>query len=376
MKNIMLIAIAMLLIIGCSKTPTGGVVQEDVVKLGVIEPLTGPTARYGEAMSAGFELALDEINAEGGINGKRVELIYEDGRCMNQVALTSALKLLDVDNVNIILGSYCVGTNNVVSMLIEEKGKLQISPVSTAKDFSQRKNAFRTNVADIVELKGTVDYIGTKTNQKKLGILFMNNDFGFEYTEIISDYARGYGIEIVGKEGFELSDTDYRTQIKKVVNNGAEAIFVIGADYQTAMIAKQLKELGLGIQMYATVNTQNSKLLAIAGDSADGIIYNFMKTGGKEYDEFESKVRQRGYGGILGFAEVNSYDALKIAAIAMRNCDSKGFEPDDVECMKSELLDLKDYRGVGGVINFNKNGDVHKEMSLKTIKNGKFVELS
>lgn len=348
--------------------------ESEVIKIGVMGPLTGIRAMGGTYMRNGLEMALEEINSKGGVKGRKIKLVYEDTKYKPDVAISAFRKLVDVEGISLIIGFQNSSCLLAVAPLAEKKKVIcigygtQSNKISNAGDY-----IFRTQIASREEIPAISDFIRNKLRISRIGVLYLNTDYGVEYKNILKRiFEDKLGGKIVDMESFEVETKDYRTQLKKVVQHNPQAIFIIGASKHVGMIIKQAKEIGINTQWIASSPVESRDVLEIAGKLADGIIYPYpydIESQDKQQKIFREKYKKR-YGMIPNMLAANAYDALKILVKAIEKC---GGDAKNVECIKNELYKVRNYHGASGVLSFDENGDVHKPIIIKTIRNGKFV---
>ena len=352
-----LLVISLLLLISCSSAP-------DEIKIGVVAPLSGPVAQFGEFMKLGFDLAVEEINAAGGIDGKNVRLIYEDSKCIDQKALLSALnKLKDIDQVAGVLGPFC-GTENVVAGQFATDNKMFIiAPGDNFGPNSTHKVNTRYLISKEAEL--LAQYALSK-GWKRLGVLSFNNEWGQAYHTVIRDYLATHGGEVVIAEFYDYSSLDVRTPLLKIKEAKPDAVVFI--DALTGELFTQVREIGLDVPLISEWEIENAAPSVLESGALDGVVYALPVTERTLFhDSFKAKYDQE-----PNVVHIDSYDAAKIMGDALRACP--GYEPD---CMVEKVTSLRDYKGAGGPMTFNKTlWAFDRPFVYKTVVNGSFVPLS
>lgn len=344
----------LLIIAGCA--------EADTYQIGIMAPLSGARARYGKAMNVGFDAALEDLD------GVNIELIYEDSNCDNKMTQTAAKKLIELDDVDIILGPYCGGPGKMASYVAQEHGKIVITPAGVGKEHAGMGSTFfRLQPEVTIEERTLVDYIFSKTDHRKFAIVYLENTFGHEYGDLFEELVLANGGQIVLKDGILITDRDFKTVTTKIAKAKPDAVFVVTSDFHAAMFVKQLRENAITLPVYSTLNTQNVKIHTIAQNAAEGIVYAFTDDVHMtaEQKAFHDRLISSGYE-YPGFVEANSYDAMMLAYSALEKCGRKGL------CQSAYLRSLDDYTGVSGTINFS-TGDIEKSMIIKTYRDGSFV---
>lgn len=353
---------------GMSRKPA----KKETIKIGAILPLSGDKAIYGNREKNGLGLALGEINGNGGVNGKKIELIFEDTKGDATGAVNAVNKLLDIDKVSTIIG--CLSNEiSAIAPITEEKKIILFAPIAASRNVSKTKNYIFGN-RESAEMHGAkiAEFVkGLGIN--KAAVLYLNAENGITYAEgFIKRYGE-LGGEIIYRENYNKGEKDHRTYLLKIKSQRAEAIYIPGYGEDIGLILKQAEEIKINSRFFSSPGIEIPNLFNIAGASAEGVIYSiasFNPTNPLTAD-YSAAYKER-YGEESDWMAANSYDALKILADAMKSCHSYK----DNDCVKDFILNLRDYNGVGGLTTFDKNGDVIKPIALKTIKNGQFVPYS
>jgi len=352
-KNIsVVIVIGVIIILGLyfsiKNTNTG------VIKIGFIGPLSGDAADIGETVLNGARLAEKEINALGGINGRQIEIVYEDGKCNGKDAVTAGQKLINIDKVKYIAGGICSGEVFSFAPLAEEARVVVISPSATNPDIA--------NLGDYI--------FRNAPNDGLRGIVIADRliAMGFSKPAIVSektDYSQGLrtayierlkekGVTVASDEQYETGEIDFKSILSKVKQSGADALF-IAAQTPTNIVrlAKQARSIGIKAQFITSEfngpdvlsggSDVEGLLIAVASDLAQNdqarlMVENYKKDFGKD-------IRYAYYVGA-------EYDAIKILAQAIASVG------DNSQKVKDYLYGIKSYDGTIGTYHFETNGDV------------------
>lgn len=350
---------------GCAKK------EPEEVKIGAVLPLTGDAAKWGESSKRAIDLAIDEINTGGGINGRKIRVIYEDDQG-NAAAGTSAMnKLATVDKVPVVIGALFSSVTLAMAPIAESNKVVLISPASTAPKISEAGDYIFRNVApDTFEAKEMAAFALKNVKFKRVAILYINNDYGLGLKDVFDTEFKTLGGEIVGVESFEQGGTDFRAQLTKIKNAKPDAVYMPGYPPEMAQIMKQARELKINTQFLSVTVFEDAKVLEIAGKAADGVIYTTQVYDPEAKDEvvqkFVKAYKDRFNATPDIFAGL-SYDATKIVALAMRQGGVQS------EQIKKTLYTIKDFHGVTGLTTFDANGDVVKPIGIKVLKQGRFV---
>lgn len=344
--------------------------EEEAIKIGAILPLTGKAASYGESAKVALDLALEEINKQGGINGRNIELIYEDSQGQSQMGVSAANKLITLDKINIILGPVMSSVTLAVAPIVEEN-KVILVTISSAPDITYAGDyVFRNREKTTQQSEKMADFIFNTLGIKEIATLFMNDDTGKAHHSTLVENFEKLGGEVLISETYNPGAVDFRTQLTKIKAVNPEVIHLASKPKDVGMILKQAKELAIEAQFVGTSGSEGEEVIELAGEAAEGLVYSvpsgdITKPGVAEFYEKYREKHEKGY------VEVGAlfYDSLKIITMLMKECEN----PLDTNCLKEKLYQVKDYQGASGKTSFDEYGDATKTVILKTIKNGQFV---
>ena len=271
-KWIVSVALLSILVLAATACDDDGEDGEGTFRIGVMESLTGPGETYGTVANQAKQMAVDEINAAGGVNGRMLELVVEDSKCSAQDAITAYNKLTDVDGVKIILGTSCSGAMLGAAPLAEEDGVVMFSGLATNPDIAEAGDyIFRTSMSDA--------QLGIDTGN----LLWADGIRTLATINEVTDYAEGVrresvaqfekrGGQVVGEERYPSDTTDFRSQLTKLINANPDALHVAAqAEFAGGTIVKQARELGFDGPIYSDVVVVGATALEIAGDAATGV---------------------------------------------------------------------------------------------------------
>ena len=365
-KHIMMLCllVAVLALAGC-----GAEIKEKQVntpiKVGVVLPLTGQVADLGLSAKAAIEMAVEEIHAEGGVNGRPIQLIFEDGMCDPKTASNAGNKLINADKVKYIIGGFCSAETSAFVPVSNEQHVLQISPTSSAPALSQAGPwFFRVYPSDAYQGVFGAEYAYNKMGARKAGVIYVLDDWGTGIKDTFVKRFKELGGEVVAVEGINKDDNDARTQLTKLKSAGADFIYMPTFAGNAAAVLKQRKELGWNVKVLGGDGAIDETVVKIAGDASEGFMASGVDTNPSA--EVKQKFKQRtGYDFKLG--SDHGYDALKILVHVMKKVGA-----DDNDKVRREL-EKTTYNGITGTIKFDENGDVvGAKYKLRVVKNGKF----
>ena len=339
--------------------------QEEVIEIGVILPLSGNAAVYGLSAKEGIELALQDLD-------NKYQLIYEDSQCNSEKAVSASQKLINIDNVKMIIGHICSSAAMAVAPIAEQNKVILLSPGASTPELTNAGDyIFRNRQSISGEVSKVAEVSHNDFNINKMGIMYVNNDYGVGAKNIFKKKFEELNGEILSIESYEQDSTDFRTPLTKIKQVRPEAIFLAGYIKESAIIIKQATELNLETQFFSTMGVEGQELLDVAGPAAEGIIYTApsfdVKSNESSIREFINKYKVK-YGKEPTYIfAATGYDALKILDLGIEKCKT------DTNCIKNRLYSIENYPGVSGLTTFDEYGDVNKPVMIKTVKNGQFV---
>lgn len=364
---LLVVAIIVVSLLFSSCGETGG-----NIKIGAIAPFTGDAAVYGEWFKNSVEIAKDEINQGGGILGRQIEIIYEDSKAEPGTGVNAARKLINLDKVSMLLGPAASGVVLAVAPIAEENKIVLLSPIASNYKISESGDyIFRIAPSDALQGSIAADWTYNDLGYKTASILYVNNDYG-QGLEV--EFRRNFtqlGGEVVSAEGSDQGTVDYKTQLTKIKSNKPDFIFVAVYPKEAGRVAVQAKELGIKIPIIGTDPFHDSQVIEIAGNAADGI--RFLDVADVKNDGFNTFAEkyQELYGSEANIVAAESYDGLKILALAAENAGSL-----ESDAIKNALYNIQGYNGASGTISFDSRGDVtSKTFNKYEIRNGEYISL-
>ena len=336
------------------------------IRIGVSAPASGPVAQIGTWAVNGMVLAVDEINGAGGINGKPIRLLIEDDKCSASEGIRTINKLVYNDRVSIII-VYCGAVTGTAASLAENSSV--IYSISVRTEPLEGRYPFLFSMAPPPELEAKlISQHMISRNISRVTILHQSDFFGETYkNKFKKSFAEMGGIVSLEGSLDNFQSPDFRSDISKAKEAGADAIFTSFNPAQYGIILRQAKELGFNGSFYSVWNTQSSLMLNVSGELAEGIIYtySFKEPETEKYKNFRKRYTER-FGTEPDYNAANGYDAIMIASAALKKCR-------EYECIINNTRNIS-HTGFSGTFSFV-NGSATKDVFLKTVRNGTFEEL-
>ena len=330
---------------------------EPPFRVGVMESATGPGETYGRVAIQGKQMAVDEINAAGGINGRMLELVVEDSKCNAQDAITAYNKLTDVDGVKIILGTSCSGAMLGAAPLAERDGVVLFSGLATNPDIANEGDyIFRTALSDAklgVDTGNVLWADGIRT----LATMTEATDYAEGVRRTSVEQFEKRGGELIGEERYLSDTTDFRTQLTKLIEADPDALHVAAqSEFAGGTIVKQARELGYDGPIYGEIVVVGTTALEIAGDAATGV--KAIITDLDPANELGQGVLERfraNYGYVtLPWYIGSVYDDVYITA----ECLKQTGDDQDADGFRDCLYEITWSGAIGDNYTFDENGEV------------------
>ena len=353
---------------GCNSYDQKKVVENNkTIKIGAILPLSGDLAQYGESGKQGLIIALDEFKENN--RGINCNIIIEDDKADVKVALSAINKLIFDDKVKIIVGAMASGVTLGIAPVINEKKIILISPTSTASDVTNAGDyIFRVCVSDAFEGKTMADYLLKNFSNSKIGVVYINNDYGIGLKQNFIEHAKRIGLQISFEDGYNPMQKDFKTIINKLNNEKVDLLYIVAQKEQLNFFT-QCKELNYRPQFTGSTMIEDDDLLNKLGGFLDGALYTYRSynptDSGKSTQYFVKSYQQK-FGKSPDFYAASVYDATKLALQTEVDCSINKLD------YKKYLYGIKNFNGVTGKITFDENGDVQQRFSIKQIKGSKF----
>lgn len=351
-----------------ASTPTGG----DTIKIGVYYPLTGETATYGQSGKKGVEMAQEQINAAGGLLGKKVEIIYEDDRGLQQEATTAVEKLIERDKVVGIIGE-AVSTNSIAGgHICQEKGIPMITPSSTNPQVTEVGDyIFRVCFLDSFQGDVMARFAINNLKIKRVAILQDNsNDYSLGLAQFFTEAFKKYGGEIVINASYQKSDVDFSAQLTKIGALKPEAIYVPGYYTQVGQIAQQARKAGITVPLLGGDGWDSPSLIEIGKEAMNNCYFSNHYSNQDPDPKIQSFVKafQEKYKIDPDTTAGLAYDSAQILFQGIKSANST-----NGAAIRDEILKTKDYAGITGVISFITTRDAVKSAVIIGIEQGKYV---
>jgi branched-chain amino acid transport system substrate-binding protein len=353
---------------------SGPALAQDTIKLGVAGPHSGDLASYGIPTVKAAELVVKEINAKGGVLGKKVELLVEDDVCKPEVATNTATKLIS-NKVDVVLGHICSGATKAALSIYKDSNIIAMSPSATNPALTQSgdyPNFYRTIASDDAQARLEVDFALDVLKLKKIAVLHDKGDYG----KGLAEFAKGFleadsRAEVVLYEGVTPGAVDYSAVVQKIKRSGAEAVIFGGYHPEASKIVTQMRKKRMKTIFISDDGVKDDTFIKVAKEYAEGV----YATGPKDVSQnamakAANEAHKKAYGEDPGAFFLNAYAAALALLNAVEQAGSTEY------AAVAQALKTKDVETPLGAIHFDDRGDATGVgFSVYQVQKGVYVEL-
>jgi len=346
---------------------TGTLWAADSIKIGFHAPMTGFAASDGKSSSEGAKLAVSQINAAGGVLGKKLELVTYDDQAKATMAIPIANKLIGQDKVPVaVSGSYSGPTRSAAGVFQDAKipyvAAYAIHPdVTRAGDY-----VFRTSFLGIIQGKAGAKLVGEMLGKKRVVVITLQNDFGKSLAAGFKEAAKSYGIQIINEYQYSIKDRQFGSIVTKVKADKPDAIYASGYYFTAGPLVSQLRGAGIAVPIIGQEGYDSQKFIEIAGKAAEGVIITTSLD--RDSDVPETKHFIEAFEKKAGFktdmVAASSHTAIKVVADALKRAGSV-----DAKAIRDAIAKTN-LKVSTGTIKFNKLGEVMKAVQNQVVRDG------
>ncbi len=368
-----LLAISLASLIGCSDdsadktaaTPAANtpvevvaeVVTPDSIKIALAGPKTGAVAQYGDMQFIGAEMAIEQINKAGGVDGMMLEGVVYDDACDPKQAVAVANKIVN-DGINYVVGHLCSSSTQPASDIYEDEGILMITAASTSPDITNRgyQLVFRTIGLDSLQGPTAGKFIAEQVKPKNVAVIHDKQQYGEGIATSVKKTLEDAGVNVVAFEGINAGDKDFSSLIAKLKQDNVDFVYYGGYHPELGLILRQSAEKGLSAKFMGPEGVGNKEISAIAGPASEGLLVTLPKSFDQDpknlalVEAFKAKQQDPSgpfifpaYAAVQVIAEAidkaDTVDTAKVAAALRANT----FSTPTGELAFDEKGDLKDF---------------------------------
>jgi len=368
MKKFCLLVLALSVVLAC-----GSAFAADTIKIGLLVPTTGFAAADGFSALESVKLAVEKVNAGGGVLGKQMELVWYDDAADPKQAVPLAHKLIGQDKVvAFVAGSYSMPTR-AVAPIFDDEGIPLVAAYALHPDITKGDYTFRNGFLGTTEGRVAAYTALELFKAKKVALITSDNDFGQTLTEGFTGYLKKVGREgdMVLHQTYPSSEKDFKVYLSKLKDAAPDVTFFSGYYFQTGPGLKQAQEMGItGIQFIGEQGADSPKTYEIAGTGADNfvILTNLDRDDPRPIVQEYLKTYRERHKIEPDMVGASAYDAFMIIADAIKAAGTT-----DGKAVRDAIAATKDYNGLTGLIKgFDAAGEVLKPIQLQVLKDGLF----
>lgn len=340
--------------------------------IGLAAPFTGQYANYGTSHRAGADIAVEELNAAGGVNDGQVS--YETGDDLGdpQQAVLVAQGFIDNDEIVFVNGHMFSGATIAAGAKYQEAGLPMVSPSATNPDITDLGDyIWRICMTDAFQGQGLAKYTVDDLGFTKVAILLDDSDYGRGLADAYEAAAEEAGAEVVAREQYTAGDTDFRAQLTTIRGADPEIIFLSGYYPEGSKIAQQARELGIEAQMLGSDGYASDELITLGGQAVEGMLlstfFDYSRSD-PAVQKFVEAFKAANNDANPDWFAASSYDVIKLVAEAAKQAGSN-----ERDAINEALSELGTYQGITGAITFDENGDVQKPLNIVIVQDGTLV---
>lgn len=346
---------------------------EDTIKIGVAGAHSGSLASYGLPTVNAAKIVAEKVNANGGIDGKKIELLIEDDVCKPEVAVNVAKKLIS-DGVDVVLGHICSGPTMATLPLYKERNILSISPSATTPALTKSgefPNFFRTVAPDDAQAKVDVDFVLNVLKAKKVALVHDKGDYGKSFVSFAREFLEASGqAEVSLEEGITPGAVDYSAVVNKIKRSGADVVLYGGYHPEASKIVSTMRKKRLDTIFVSDDGVMTQTFIDVAGKNAEGVYASSSRdTSANPLTQQAIQEHKEKFGSEPGEFYLNAYTAMVALVHAIDKADST-----ELSALKKVMTSESVETPIGSV-SFDEVGDA-KGIGYAVFKvvDGKYVE--
>jgi branched-chain amino acid transport system substrate-binding protein len=343
----------------------------DTIKVGEYASLTGKDATFGQSQHKGIVLAIEEINAAGGVLGKKLELVHEDNQSKSGESATVARKLISRDKVVALLGEVASTRSLEVAPIAQQAKIPMISPAATNPAVTEKGN-YIFRVCFIDPFQGTVmaKFAKDELKAKKVATLTsVSNAYSVGLAKFFKETFTAGGGTVPIEQRYNEGDKDFRAQLTAIKAANVDAVFVPGYYTEAALVARQARGLGITVPFFGGDGWESEKLLEIGGEALNGCYYSTHfspENKDPNVTKFVEKFKKRWSNETPDAFAALGYDTAYVLVDAMKRAGST-----DGTKLRDALATTKNFAGASGITTIDKDRNATKGAIVIAIKNGK-----
>jgi len=374
-KNALWTAVMILLFLSLLSFTGCGKKNEDL-RIGVILPLTGDLENYGQSLKKGMELAAEEVNSRGGVQIKKPEgikkviLDLKDSQGKEDVGVSIIKDFIFKEKIKVVIGAGASSVTLAIAPIAEENNTILLSPASSSPEITDAGTfIFRNYPSDLVEGEKMASIAVKNLDSKKIVVFSINNKYGQGIKGVFIKKFRSLGGETLRVFNFTRGTTDFKAMVEEAKSLEPDTVYLVGYELEVTQLLKEIKTQEFECVKLGT-SAFNEAALKQSGDAAEMLIFPRYEIDLQSEREvvrnFIQKYKLK-YSEEPGDYAAYGYDALMMLAKAMEH------RGDDPDTMQVELLNLREFNGVTGIVDINRQGDVTIYPKIYVVEEGVLI---
>ena len=363
-----LLVLLTLVTTGCNNAGDGA----GSIKVGEYASLTGREAAFGQSSHKGTELAIDEINAAGGVLGKKLKLLTEDDQSKAGEPATVVRKLISRDNVVAVLGEVASSRSLEAGRICQDSKIPMISPSSTNPRVTEIGDyIFRVCFVDEFQGRLIADFARKTLKARQVAVVTdVRQDYSVGLAQYFKEPFAAAGGKIVAEQSYSGGDKDFKAQLTAIKAVNPDAIFVPGYYTEAGLIARQARDLGITVPLFGGDGWEAPQLIEIGGTALENTFYSTHYSPERDLPEvqnFVKKFRSKYNNEIPDAMAALGYDSAMVLAEALKRAGTT-----DGPKLREAIAATKDFPGVTGKTTLDEKRNATKSAVIITVKDGKF----
>jgi branched-chain amino acid transport system substrate-binding protein len=338
------------------------VMAADPVKVGVVLPMTSVLSTYGKPYLEALTMAVEEINAAGGVKGAQIELVVEDAQASNTVTINALNKVM-LSNPVVVFGS-ALGTQALALMPLTEKAKVPLISGTSTRRVTQQgaKYLFRISAHDAIDKEVATRFMVEDLKKKKIGIMHVANEWGYSGRDNVTAVLATYGLKPVSIASYQVTDKDFTAPILQMTKDGADVIFTQGHPVDEALIVQQMQKLDINLAHLGSASLCNSYLQSlvalseVSGQYCEGPYPVPLISPDAAVRAFAERYKVRA-GYYPDAYMIFYYDIMKMVGVVMNEYGA------DSESIRKGMAE-KSYKGLVGTFKSDEEGNMWHGASI------------
>ena len=344
------------------------------ISVGLSAPLTGNYSEYGTNWQKAIQIAVEKINAKGGIKGRPLEIVAEDSKSDPKDSAQIAQKFSSDPKIVATIGDFTSTACMAAQPIYDRAGVVQLSPTASHPDFAPKSQwSFGIIGTQAAEGPFMANYTVKREGKKRIAVLYINNDWGIAAQEQYVKKAKDLGADVVAVDSYFDRDKDFTAVLTKLRGAKPDALYIATMYNDGALMSKQREKLGWSdVAVFGPGSLYSPKLLELGGSSVEGLHTStiFLENDPRpEVQEFVKAFKARNNGVAPNMFAAIAYDAITLMAQTIEKAGT------DRKAIRDELAKTKNFVGMTGKISFTERRDVERDYHYLVVKNGAWTLL-